>query len=164
AGGVVGIGVAYAGARTILALAFPDSPHLPINASPSLLVFGFAFVLSLLTGVVFGIVPAWIGSHSDPAEALRGVNRSTRDRASLPQKSLIVFQAALSLSLLVSAGLLTKSLRHLERQDFGLQTTNRYVVHIDPAGAGYTPEKLPALYQALEQRFGALAGVQGVGL
>ena len=127
-------------------------------------MLGFAFLLSLLTGVVFGIVPAWITSHSDPAEALRGVNRSTRDRSSLPQKSLIVFQAALSLVLLVGAGLLTKSLRNLEHQDFGLQTANRYVVHLDPAGAGYTPEKLPALYQALEQRFGSLPGVQSVGL
>jgi len=163
-GGLAGLYVAYQGTRTILSLAFPDSPHLPIDASPSLAVLGFAFLLSLVTGVVFGIVPAWITSHSDPAEALRGVNRSTRDRASLPQKSLIVFQAALSLGLLVSAGLLTKSLRNLEHQDFGLQTTNRYVVHIDPAGAGYTPEKLPALYQALEQRFAALPGVRGVGL
>jgi predicted permease len=163
-GGLAGLFVAYQGTRTILSLAFPNSPHLTIDASPSLPVLGFAFLLSLVTGVVFGIVPAWITSHSDPAEALRGVNRSTRDRSSLPQKSLIVFQAALSLGLLVSAGLLTKSLRNLEHQDFGLQTANRYVVHLDPAGAGYTPEKLPALYQTLQQRFGALPGVQGVGL
>ncbi len=163
-GGLAGLFVAYQGTRTILSLAFPNSPHLTIDASPSLPVLGFAFLLSLVTGVVFGIVPAWITSHSDPADALRGVNRSTRDRASLPQKSLIVFQAALSLGLLVSAGLLTKSLRNLEHQDFGLQTANRYVVHLDPAGAGYTPEKLPALYRTLEQRFGALPGVQGVGL
>jgi len=163
-GGLAGLLVAYEGTRTILSLAFPNSPHLPIDTSPSLPVLGFAFLLSLVTGVVFGIVPAWITSHSDPAEALRGLNRSTRDRASLPQKSLIVFQAALSLGLLVSAGLLTKSLRNLEHQDFGLQTTNRYVLHLDPAGAGYTPEKLPVLYRELEQRFGALPGVQGIGL
>jgi predicted permease len=163
-GGLAGLFVAYEGTRTILSLAFPNSPHLPIDVSPSLPVLGFAFLLSLVTGVVFGIVPAWITSHSDPAEALRGVNRSIRDRSSLPQKSLIMFQAAMSLGLLVSAGLLTKSLRNLEHQDFGLQTTNRYVMHLDPAGAGYTPEKLPALYRTLEQRFGALPGVQGVGL
>ncbi len=163
-GGLAGLAVAYAGTRTILALAFPDAIHLPIEASPSLAVLGFAFLLSLLTGVVFGIVPAWITSHSDPAEALRGVNRSTRDSGALPQKSLIVFQAALSLVLLVSAGLLSKSLRNLEHQDFGLKTANRYVVHIDPAGAGYTPEKLPALYQRLEQQFAAVPGVQSVGL
>ena len=163
-GGLAGLGVAYAGTRTILSLAFPNSPHVPIEASPSLPVLGFAFLLSLVTGIVFGIVPAWITSHSDPAEALRGMNRSTRDRSSLPQKSLIVFQAALSLGLLVSAGLLTKSLRNLEHQDFGIQTANRYVLHLDAAGAGYTPEKLPALYQRLEQQFGALPGVQSVGL
>ncbi len=163
-GGLAGLAVAYAGTRTILSLAFPDSPHLPIDASPSLPVLGFAFLLSLVTGVVFGIVPAWITSHSDPAEALRGINRSTRDRSSLPQKSLIVFQAAMSLVLLVGAGLLTKSLRNLEHQDFGIQTTNRYVLHLDPAGAGYTPAKLPALYQTLEQQFGALPGVRSVGL
>ena len=163
-GGLAGLLVAYAGTRTILALAFPDSPNLPIHASPSPPILGFAFLLSLVTGIVFGIVPAWITSHSDPAEALRGANRSTRDRASLPQKALIIFQAALSLVLLVSAGLLTKSLRNLEHQNFGIQTANRYVIHLDPAGAGYTPEKLPALNQRLEQGFAALPGVQSVGL
>src|SRR5271165_317923 len=163
-GGLVGLAVAYAGTRTILSLAFPDSPNLPIQASPSLAVLGFAFLLSLVTGIVFGIVPAWITSHSDPAEALRGANRSTRDRGALPQKGLIVFQAALPLVMLVSAGLLTRTLRNLEHQHFGLQTANRYVVHIDPAGAGYTPEKLPVLYQRLEQQFGAMPGVHSVGL
>jgi len=163
-GGLVGIAVAYAGARTILTLAFPDSPQLPIHASPSLAVLGFAFALSLLTGLIFGIVPAWISSHSDPAEALRGVNRSTRDRASLPQKSLIVFQAALSLVLLVGAGLLTQSLRNLEHQDFGIATANRYVFHFDPAGAGYSVATMPAANDRLDREFAALPGVQSVGL
>ena len=163
-GGLAGLVVAYAGTKTILSLAFPDAPQLPISASPSVTVLGFAFGLSLLTGIIFGIVPAWITSHSDPAEALRGVSRTTRDTTSLPQRSLIVFQAALSLVMLMSAGLLTKSLRNMEHQDFGLQTENRYVLHLDPAGAGYKPETLPALYQQLEQQFGALPGVKGVGL
>ncbi|HEU5404127.1 MAG TPA: ABC transporter permease [Terriglobales bacterium] len=163
-GGIVGLGVAYAGTRTILALAFPASPNVPIEASPSLPVLGFAFLLSLLTGVIFGTVPAWITSHSDPAEALRGVNRTTRDRASMPQKWLIVLQAALSLILLVGAGMLTKSLRNMQHQDFGIQTANRYVVHFDPSGAGYSTERLPELYQKLEQQFGALPGVHSVGL
>src|SRR5260370_25321437 len=163
-GGVAGLAVASAGTRITLALAFPDSPHLPIQASPSLPVLAFALLLSLLTGVVFGMVPAWITSHSDPADALRGANRSTRDRASLPHKSLIVFQAALSLVLLVGAGLLTKSVRNVAHQNFGLQTKNRYVLHLDPAGAGYTAETLPGLYQTLEQQFGSLPGVQSVGM
>jgi predicted permease len=163
-GGVAGLVLAYAGTRMILALAFPDAPNLPIAATPSLPVLGFAFLLSLATGVVFGIVPAWISSHADPAESLRGINRSTRDSTSLPQRSLIVFQAGLSLVLLVSAGLLTQSLNRLEHQNFGIDTANRYVLHLDPSGAGYTATTLPALNQQLEQQFGSLPGVQDVGL
>jgi predicted permease len=163
-GGVIGIAVAYGGARMILALAFPDAAHSPIQASPSLVVLGFAFALSLLTGILFGIVPAWIGSHSDPAEALRGANRMTRDRTSLPQKSLIVVQAALSLVLLMGAGLLTQSLRNLERQDFGITTANRYVIDLDPAGAGYDTAHVSALNEQLERELSSLPGVKSVGL
>jgi len=163
-GGIVGLIFAYAGTRTILALAFPDSKFLPIQATPSIPVLAFALGVSLLTGVIFGSVPAWITSNSDPAEALRGISRSTRDSSSLPQKSLIIFQAALSLVLLVGAGLLTRTLRNLEHQNFGIETANRYVVHLDPAGAGYTPERLPALYEQIERQFSGLPGVQNVGL
>jgi predicted permease len=163
-GGLAGLAFAYAGTRSILALAFPGSPHSAINVTPSLAVLGFAFVLSLITGVVFGIVPAWITSHGDPAEALRGVNRAAGDRGGLQQRSLIVFQAALSLVLLVGAGLLTRSLSNLEHQDFGFQTANRYVLHLDPLGAGYKPEQLEALNQNLEQQFAAIPGMESVGL
>lgn len=163
-GGLAGIGVAYAGTRMILALAFPDATNLPIQASPSLSVLGFCFALSVGTGIVFGMVPAWLASNAEPAEAMRGVNRSTKDRASLPQRSLIVFQAALSVVLLVGAGLLTKSLQKVAHQDFGIQTVNRYVMHLDPAGAGYTAERLPAFYEQLETELKRLPGVQSVGL
>jgi macrolide transport system ATP-binding/permease protein len=163
-GGVVGLGVAYAGAHTILALAFPDARNMPIEASPSPGVLGFAFLVSLVTGVVFGTAPAWLSSHSQPAEALRGVNRSTRDRSSLPQQALVVIQAALSVVLLAGAILMTKSLANLEHQKFGVATANRYVLHLDPAGAGYTIERLPALYREIEDRFSALPGVASVGM
>ncbi len=163
-GGVVGLVFAYGCTRLILALAFPDAPQLPISANPSLPVLAFALFLSVLTGVVFGIIPAWNASRADPAEALRGVNRSTRDRASLPQRALVIFQAALSLLLLVSAGMFTRSLSNLQHQDLGLQTASRYVVHFDPQGAGYTTATLPALYTALHDRFAAIPGVADVGL
>jgi predicted permease len=164
AGGLIGIAIAYAGARMILNLAFPDATQMPIHASPSPIVLGFAFLLSLATGIAFGIVPAWISSHADPAEALRGINRSTGDRALLPQKAMIVFQAALSLVLLVGAGLMTQTLRNLERQDFGLVTANRYVIHLDPMGAGYNLDRIGAFNQRLESEFSALPGVKSVGL
>jgi predicted permease len=112
-GGLAGLFMAYLGTRSILSLAFPDSINSAIEASPSLPVLGFAFGLSLLTGIVFGIAPAWVNSHSDPAAGLRGMNRATRDRSSLPQKSLIVLQAALALVLLAGAGLVAQTLRNL---------------------------------------------------
>ena len=145
-------------------LPFPMRKNMAIDASPSLAVLGFAFLVSLITGILFGIAPAWLSSHAQPAEALRGVNRSTRDRSSLPQQALVVMQAALSVVLLAGAILMTKSLTNLEHQNFGLATANRYVLHFDPEGAGYTVERLPALYREIEDRFSALPGVASVGL
>jgi predicted permease len=163
-GGLVGLAVAYSGSRTILVLAFPDATNLTISASPSLPILGFAFLVSLATGILFGLGPAWLSSHAHPAEALRGSNRATRDRSSLPQKSLVVFQAALSVVLLSGAILMTKSLNNLEHQDFGIVTTNRYVLHFDPAGAGYTADRLPALDRQIEDRFSALPGVASMSM
>jgi predicted permease len=163
-GGLAGLVVAYAGSHVILSLAFPDAKNSPIHADPSLQVLGFAFLISLLTGILFGTAPAWVSSHAQPAEALRGSSRSTSDRSSLPQKVLVIFQAALSLVLLVGAVLMTKSLNKLEHQDFGLVTSNRYVLHLDVEGAGYTADRVQPLYRQLEARFAALPGVTGVGL
>jgi len=164
AGGLIGIGIAYLGARMILNLAFPEATQMPIQSTPSPVILGFAFLLSLITGVIFGIVPAWISSHADPAEALRGLNRSTGDRSLLPQKALIVLQGALSLVLLVGAGLMTQTLRNLERQNFGITTANRYVIHFDPMGAGYNLETIGAVNQRIEDEFKALPGVKSAGL
>ncbi len=163
-GGLAGLAVAYVGSRTILALAFPDARNMPIQATPSLGVLGFAFLISMITGVLFGFAPAWFSSHAQPAEVLRGVGRSTRDRSSLPQKALVVFQAALSLVLMAGAVLMTKSLNNLEHQNFGIATSNRYVMHVDPAGAGYTVDRLPALYRQIESRLSSLPGVANVGM
>jgi predicted permease len=161
-GGLAGLAVAFTGVRAILDL--PGIGDLPIDASPSLPVLGFAFLVSLATGMLFGAVPAWLSSHAQPAEALRGVNRSTRDRSSLPRKALVVAQAALSVVLLAGAILMTKSLANLEHQNFGIATSNRYVVHFDAEGDGYTADRLPALYLGIESRFSALPGVASAGL
>jgi predicted permease len=163
-GGLAGLLVAYAGTHTILTLAFPDARNMPIEAGPSPTVLGFAFLVSLITGILFGTAPAWLSSHAQPADALRGANRSTRDRGSLPQMILVVLQAAMSLVLLAGAILMTRTLVNLEHQNFGIATANRYVVHFDPAGAGYTIDRLPGLYRQMEDRFTALPGVTGVGM
>src|SRR6202034_312329 len=144
------------------ALMFPDSPTLTIHAAPSLPVLAFAFGVSLLTGVSKGIAPAWITSREQPANAMRGMNRTTRDRSSWLQRSLVILQTALSLVLLVGAGLLGKSLNKLEHQDFGLETDGRVIVSLNPLKAGYKPGQLPGLYQQMEDKFQALPGIKRV--
>jgi macrolide transport system ATP-binding/permease protein len=163
-GGVAGLAIAYGLSRMILSLAFPEARNMPIEASPSWPVLGFAFLVSLLTGVVFGSAPAWLSSHTQPADALRGVNRATVDHSSLPQKTLVVLQVALSVVLLAGAFLMTRSLNNLEHQNFGFSSTNRYVLGFDPKSVGYTLDRLPALYRQIEDRFSALPGMANVSM
>jgi predicted permease len=163
-GGAAGLAVAYIGTRAILLLTFRGATFVPIEATPSLPVLGFAFLLSLLTGIVFGVIPAWTSAHFEPAEVLRGANRSTGNRSSLPQKSLVVLQAALSLVLLAYAGILTKSLRNLEHQQFGFETSNRVMISVSPAFTGYSPDRIHAVYQQLQERLPQVAGVESASL
>ncbi len=163
-GGLAGLLVAYGGSKLLLAMAFPNATSLPIDARPSTTVLLFAFGLSLLTGLIFGVAPAWVTSHSQPADALRGSNRTTSDRSGWVQRSLVVLQAALSLVLLVGAGLMAKSLSKLENQDFGVVTDNRVVTHFSPENAGYKTEQLPALYDRIDQDMHALPGVEKASL
>ncbi len=158
-GGVAGLLLAYFASRAMVALAFRGASFVPVSTSPSLPVLGFTFLVSLVTGVIFGVAPAWMASRSDPAEALRGATRSTRDTSALPQKSLVVVQASLSLVLLVVAGLVTQSLRNLQNQDFGFTRQGRILVQINPSSVGYTKERLAGLYQQLEDRFSHTPGV-----
>ena len=80
------------------------------------------------------------------------------------RRSLVVVQVALSAVLLIGAGLLTQSLRNLENQKFGFEPEGRLIVRVDPALAGYTPEKLYGLYQQLEQRLPQIPGVLSASL
>jgi predicted permease len=164
-GGLAGLAVAYGGARMLLMLAFSSAAQdVPIDAAPSMAVMGFACGLSLVTGMLFGAAPAWIAARAEPAEALRSGSRSTTGRASLLQYGLVVVQAALSLVLMVGAGLFAQSLNKLESTDLKLDATNRYIVHINPAAAGYPQRQLEALYRTMEDRFHALPGMVKVGI
>lgn len=163
-GGLASLAVAYAGAGLLVAMAFSGDWQAPINAAPSLPVIGFAFGLSLVTGVLFGLVPAWIAAQAQPAEALRTSTRTASGGASLVQRSLAVLQAALSLILLVAAGLFAQSLNKLQGFDMRLDTRNRYIVHINPQAAGYRPSQVEPLYRTIEARFHALPGVANAGI
>lgn len=158
-GGLAGLLLAYYASRAMLALAFRGARFVPLSASPSWLVLAFTFGVALLTGVIFGGGPAWIAARSDPAEALRGTTRVTRDKSALPQKGLVILQAALSLVLLTVAGLVTQSLRNLQSQQFGFERQGRLLVEMNTRTAGYTEDRLPALYQQIEERFSHTPGV-----
>jgi hypothetical protein len=95
---------------------------------------------------------AWLTSHTNPAEAQREANRSTRDSSSLPQKTLAVVQATVSIVLLDVAGLLTRSLQKMEHQDFGFQTDHRVNISINASFSSYSPKKLNATYHNLQDR------------
>ena len=166
-GGAAGVTIAFACTRLILHFAFPafaGFASVPISASPSKPVLLFAFVVSLLTGVAFGVGPAWMATRVDPIEALHGSSRSTAREGSLPRKTLVVFQAALSLVLLSAAGLLTATLQRLQNQDLGFVQTRRIVASTDPRLAGYRSDQLPTLYRRIHDAMTSIPGVSSVAL
>jgi len=163
-GGLAGLIVAYAGAEMLLKLAFPGAANVPIHVSPSLPILGFACALSLVTGILFGVGPAWIAAQTQSVKALRSGARSTAASASRMQRALVVLQAAVSLVLLVGAGLFSQSLNKLQSADLKLDPRNRYIVHINPQTAGYSQTQVDALYRTIEQSFHALPGVRNVGI
>jgi predicted permease len=163
-GGAAGLLVAYLGVKSIVALAFHGAKYVPIDAAPSLPVLGFAFGLSLITGVIFGTAPAWFASHANPVEALRGANRSTRDRSSFSQKILVIVQATLSVVLLAGAGLLTHSLQKLQHQDFGYETDHRVTISLTAPFSSYSQPTLDAMYRELQDRLARIPGVERAAL
>ena len=164
-GGVLGIGVAYAGTRLILHLAFQTggpNNYVPIEATPSWPILLFTLLVSVQTGVLFGIAPAWMTSHTDPAEALRGAGRSIGAGRSWAQKLLVVAQITVSIVLLSAAALLGRSLRNLEHQNFGFETQDRYIAWINPMLGNYKPEQLEPLFRQIDDSLLRIPGMRMV--
>jgi predicted permease len=163
-GAIAGLVVAMAAARLLLALAFQSAHFLPISTAPSLLVLGFAFVLALITGIIFGAAPAWFATRTDPADALRGSGRGNSDRSSFARKALLIVQATFSVVLVAGATMLARSLNKLEHQDFGYQVQGRVEVALNSPPASYSQAQLAALYRQLEERLTRLPGIQSASL
>jgi predicted permease len=126
-------------------------------------VLGFTLALSMLTGIVFGIVPAWRATKVDLAPSLKDNARgSSAASRSLLSRGLVVTQVALSLLLLIGAGLFLRTLLNLQRVEPGFDTRNLLLFGVQPGLIGYKDEKLTQLYQQMAERIEAVPGAQAV--
>jgi predicted permease len=160
-GGAVGVLFAYWGKGVLMALTDNDAKFLPSGVDLSLnwRVLGFTLAISLLTGVIFGLAPAWRATSLDLATSLKQSRRTTSAVSRL-SKGLIVAQVALSLLLLVGAGLFIRTLYNLQRVNLGFNQENLLVFTLQPEQSGYKGEQLLQFYQQLFARLDNLPGVR----
>ena len=124
-------------------------------------VLGFAASLAAFTGLLFGTAPALHATAGDVGTALKETSRSVSSRTVLG-KSLLVAQIAVSLVLLIAAGLFLRTVGNLQRVDVGFNPENLLIFRLNPGLNGYDPTRTEALYQQVGQRLRALPGVAGV--
>ena len=160
-GGAVGVLFAFWGKRALVALADKDTGLLPngVDLSLNWRVLVFTLAVSLLTGVLFGLAPAWRATSQDLTTALKQ-SRSTTGVVSRLSKGLIVAQVALSLLLLVGAGLFIRTLNNLQRVNLGFNQENLLLFRLQPQQSGYKDERLVQFYQQLFARLDYLPGVR----
>jgi predicted permease len=127
-------------------------------------VFAFVAGLSVLTGAVFGLLPALRATRVDLAEAMKEQGRSVVATRSRLSKILLVLQVAMSLVLVIGAGLFLRSLQNLRSVDVGFNPTNLLMFSIDPRLNRYDPPRMAELYDQLQSALRALPGVRSVGL
>ncbi len=166
AGGLVALLVASWALELLLRMASNDATRLPLDAGIDPRVLAFTSGLTLLAVLLFGLVPALRATRFDLAPTLQVNTRggiAERSRFGL-NRALVVSQVALSLMLLVGAGLFLRSLQNLRHVDWGFDTSHVLVAGIDPRGAGFTSEQLTPLYQRVLERVDAIPGVQSASL
>jgi predicted permease len=162
-GGVAGLLVARWILDFLLSL-ISSSPTLAVSLDPR--VLGFTLGISVLTALLFGLIPARRATRVDLDPALKSQNvipGEPLQGLSLRQ-GLVISQVALSLLLLTVAGLFLRSLQNLRSQELGFRSEGVLIVEIDPQGGGYSPEQLPGLYRDLVERLEALPGVDSASL
>ena len=139
----------------------PRVDEVEVNAS----VLAFTLAVSLFTGLLFGLVPAWQSARLDLTDALkeggRGADGATRHHA---LSLLVVGEVAMAIVLLISAGLLVNSFVRLQRVSPGFDEKNLLTVRIDLPNPYAEPEKKTVFFEQLQERVAALPGVQAVGL
>jgi predicted permease len=162
-GGIVSVAVAHWTLAGITALLSNDAAR-AYEFHLSTPVFAFTAVLSLATGVLFGLAPAVASTRPDLVTELRnnsGKLSGGRGAARF-RTSLVTVQIALSMALLISAGLFLKSLQNIARLDLGIHIENVVQFGVSPGRSGYDDIRTTALYDRIEQALAALPGVRGI--
>ena len=161
-GGAVGVLFAYWAKNALVALTDNETGLLPNGVELSLnwRVLVFTVAVSLLTGVLFGFVPAWRATSLDLSTAMKQTGRTTTGVSRL-SRGLLVAQVAVSALLLVGAGLFIRTLYNLQRIKLGFNEENLLVFRLQPERAGYKDERLSRFYQQLFDRLDHLPSVRG---
>jgi putative ABC transport system permease protein len=164
-GGLVGVALAWLGLRTLVAIAPPELPRLA-DITLDGRVIGFTFGIALLTGLVFGLVPALQISRTGLSQTLKEGGRSASSGVGrIVRRALVVVQVALALVLLTGAGLMVRSFLQLQRVDIGFDPARILTAEVTLSGASYRdgPAQLSFFTRAIE-RVRALPGVEGASL
>ena len=165
AGGALGL--AFASWTSGLLLRFLPESEAPLTIAAGLdaRVLAFAFGLSLLTGILFGLAPALESTHPNVAGVLKSQATAAAGGGQAGfRRALVVAQVALSILLLIGAGLFVRSLRNLRDLDPGFRTDHVISFSVDPSLSGYGAERSRAFYRQLIENLRGTPGVRAVGL
>jgi predicted permease len=164
-GGVAGFALGYLGRNIIPHLLTSAWRSSPFSTRFDLRIFAFTAGVSILTGVLFGLAPAWQATRTDVNTALKdAASSATRRRKGLAGKSIVVFQIALSMLLVVGAGLFGRTLINLNTTSLGFDPHNVLLFSIQAPPARYPAPQDIALHQRIEDRLAELPGIQSVTL
>ena len=162
-GAVAGAALAWWGTRVLLVMASDGPEALPLQVTPNIRVLAFTIAASVLCAVVFGTAPALRASRTEPNSSLKGGKTGALTTLRNPlAKAFVVTQVALSLLLLVGAGLFVRTLINLQRIPTGFNQENAMLFKVDTSATGYkqADPKLPALLRDVEEKVKAIPGVQ----
>jgi predicted permease len=162
-GGLAGLAVAWATLHAIVAI-LPSTISSTLSFSLSGTAIGFAGLLSMATGLLFGLFPALHSTRPDLVTALRdGSGKTSATRAATRfRTSLVTAQIALSMALLVSAGLFIKSLQNISRVNLGIDVENLVTFGVEPVLNGYSGVQSQQMFGRMAREIGAIPGVRGV--
>ena len=159
-GSLGGIAIAVAATRALQRLPLPD--EISLDLAPDYRVIGFAMLISLATGVVFGLAPALQAARTDIAKRIRDDSPSGGVRRTKMASALVVGQLALSLVLLVAAGLFLRALQRGNRIDPGFDSAGVSIATLNTESWGYDSAKGRTFYRELRTRLEAVPGVTAV--